>query len=485
MMTTAATNHGLRALAWLSVGVLVAGAFAIAILPPLRVTVVALAMLSAIGIASLRVANLSMMSRLFVLLYSLPFSASLGYLFDPGFIWARGVNSAPLCQIPDLINGMLTMATVGLCGLMAGIEGAAGYMRRFRPAIPVAVPGTADVPTLPLPVTVLLLLVSIALSWLHAPAKSIFEAAYTGNVETELKGAYLISYLILILLYVDFERDLHGSLRRRLKLAGLSATVAYIVIVLQFLRGDRECSGLVAALAMLCITSPAADAPEAGIGWFSGRMKRALLLAVPLAVCVVAFAALGTLRRSVTEPTRYDPDTRSLAVKYFTRNTWTAVSLNNLGLATDYHYDNVEYLHGRTYWDYVLSLPPSPAAKWFGYVRPMDGPANPSLWYECLMALGGMHPVVVPFRNFGIWGVLPLLFLSGAFICCCETLNERGTLSARLLYGCVATSSMAWFWYGDMNLIRALMMWAILLLLYRPGWFRVQRATVPTCRTVS
>ncbi len=472
-MTTHPPHHGLRGLAWLLIGILQASAFVAAIFPPLPVTVVILAALSAIGLISLHVVKLSIMCRLFVLLYSLPFAASLGYLFDSEYIWARSTNVQPLCQIHDLINPMLAMAIVGLCGMMAGIETTAGFLRRFQPSA-MRSERVDPPPSLSLPVVVVLLGVSIFLSWLHAPTETIFEAAYTGKVETALKGAWLISYLILIFLYVDFERDPPGCHRARLKLLGLTATVAYIVIVLQILRGDRECAGLVTGLVMLYVTRPEVGADQAETRRISGRTKRVLMLAIPLVACIVVFAALGTLRRTMSESPFDDPDTRSMVVKYFTRNTWTAVSLNNLGLATDCYYGTVEYLHGRTYVDYVLSLPPSPISNWLNYVRPLDGPANPARWYNCLMAFGGMHPVVVPFRNFGIWGVLPILFLFGSFICCCEVQNERGCFSTRLLYGCVATASMEWFWYGEMSMIRTLLMWAILLFLDRPRWFHAR-----------
>lgn len=103
-----------------------------------------------------------------------------------------------------------------------------------------------------------------------------------------------------------------------------------------------------------------------------------------------------------------------------------------------------------------------------GYVRPMDTHANPARWYrDTGVSAGGMQPAVVPFRNFGILGVLGILFLIGVFIGCVELYCETGTFAARLLYGCVATTSMLWFWYGDMNVVRAVMGWGILLLAHR------------------
>ncbi len=477
-MNSNPTKPARRSLAWVLLGSLHAAAFSSGIFPPLELTVVILAVLVAMSIVSLHVVKLSLMSRFFIVLYSLPFTATLGYLFDAEFIWTRSANVQPLCLIPELINVMLVMAIVGLCGLLTGIEATNWFYCRF-PARVSETKGITDLSrTFSLPVTAILLGVSIYLSALHSPAKTIFEEPYAIRSGAKLNGSWMISYMILILLYLDFERELPG--RRRLwKVLGYSATVSYIIVVLQFLRGDRECAGLVVGMAMLFITNPVVEEGVTGSGLLRSRQRRAAMLAVPLAICIVVFAGLGTLRNIANVSEFDDPDTRSVAVKYLTRNTWTAVSLNNLGLATECYYGNVEYLYGRSYLDYFLSLPPSPIAKRLNYVRPLDGPANPAQWYRCLISFGGMHPVVVPYRNFGIWGVIPVLFFCGSFIAFCEIQNERRLFSARLLYGCVATSSMSWFWYSDMNMIRTLMICAGLLLFYRP-WWNSPRTTDPS-----
>ena len=467
----------MRSLAWVLIGSLQAATFSFEAFPPREVAVVILASLTVIGILALRVVELSILSRFFVLLYSLPFAATIGYLFDANFIWTRAPNVQPLCLIPEIINVMLSIAIVGLCGLLAGIEAmACWFYCNSAPMASGAESRTEETclsRTLSLPMTAALLGVSIYLSALHSPAKTIFEEPYAIKSAAKLNASWLGSYMILILLYLDFEREQPGF-RRRCKVLGFSAAVAYIIVVLQFLRGDRECAGLVIGLAMLFITRPVtilgtgAEKPRS-------RLRRALLLATPLTIAVALMAGLGTLRNIANESTYVDIDTRSDSVKYLTRNTWTAVCLNNLGLATDHYYGTIDYLYGRTYLDYFLSLPPSPITKRLNYVRPLDGSANPAQWYRCLISFGGMHPVVVPYRNFGIWGVIPVLFLCGAFISFCELQNERGIFSTRLLYGCVATSSMSWFWYSDMNMVRTLMICGGLYLFFGSWWVPLRR----------
>ncbi len=480
-------DHGLLAAVWLVGGTLATGSFATGQLLPLRLTILVLLGLSVAAIASLRITELSMLSRLFVLLFTLPFSANLGYLFDLEFVWWPTPTSTLLCQNHRLINEMLTVVMVGLFGLMAGIEFTALHVRRSRPFVH----GTGaklDWPTLPLPVVWILLAGAFVLSWLHAPAETIYVAAYAsagagGGMDQEagLNAAYLISYLILILLCVDAERERPGSRRKHQKLAATLAVIGYIVLVLQLLRGDRECAGLVAALVMLYVTSPSMDAARSRIKQSFQQMNRFFKLLVPLIGLLLAFLALGSFRNSASQTSTESSGAWELIVEGATQNTWTAVALNNLGAAADYNYGSIEYLYGQTYVDYVLSLPPAFITLAMGYERPMEGDANPATWYFGLIAAGGMHPAVVPFKNFGIWGVIPLMFLFGAFICHCEVRNENGTLNARLMYGCVATSCMLWFWYGDMNMIRTVMGCWILVVMH---WFA---ATTPprTYRDVS
>ena len=483
----ARVQHRRAAIVWLATGAVATGLFASGQLPSLRVSILLMAGLTVVAIATLRLSGLSTLSRLFVLLFSLPFSATLGYLFDLDFTWLRSPNLIAICRDHVIVTEMLGMAIVGLCGLMAGIESTAALVRAARPAAWRMTGATApEQPTLQWPAFSLLLISAFVLSWLHAPAKTIFEAAYysadsgsTDGLDAGLNATYLVSYLILILLYIDAERDQVLTWRRRYKRIAVLACAAYIVVMFQFLHGDRECAGLVVGLTLLHITRPTAAITGLNSGLRRLQRKRLLILAPALAVCIAAFLLLGTFRHTASATQKNTRLNSTTIVDYATHNTWTAVSRNNLGLAVDYHYGSIEYLNGRTYADYAQSLPPQMITNLLCYTRPMDGEANPSNWYACLMTIGGIHPVIVPFRNFGIWGVFPIMFLFGALICFCEIFNEQNTVSARLLFGSIATCSMLWFWYGDMTMIRALMAWGILSLTHRWWASRVISSSSP------
>lgn len=468
-----AFDHRRSAIAWLIVGVVLASLFAGGYLPPYRGAILLLATLTVTGVVSLRLTQLSILSRLFVVLFSLPFSATVGCLFDVNFRWMCAPNIVALSRDHAIMSKMLTMAAVGLCGMMAGLEFIAMFAGRFEPtAVRLRRSNHAPAKTLGWPGFAALLGISFCLSWIHAPQKTIFEAAYysvdaRSSLETGLRSSCLVSYLILILLYIDAEREALSQRIRRRKFIALAVVATYIVVVLQFLRGDRECTGLLAGAALLYITNSSTHLGTLRFWSTDSQLRRVLTLALPTTACIFAFAFLETYRHSASGSVFDNPLLAKSIIDRTRSNTWTAVARNNLGLATDYHYGTIEYLHGQTYVDYILSLPPGMITEFIGYKRPLDGDAHPSGWYTCLASIGGMHPVVVPFRNFGIWGVIPAMFICGALISYCEACNRRSMFSDRLLYGFVATTSMLWYWYGDMNIVRALMAWGILGIAYQ------------------
>ena len=147
-----------------------------------------------------------------------------------------------------------------------------------------------------------------------------------------------------------------------------------------------------------------------------------------------------------------------------TYNTWTGVSLTNLGLAEE-SASGMSFRLGGTYRDYILSLPPGIITRFLGYERPLDGDDAPNRWFE--VAGGGMHPVVVPFANFGIVGAWLILASIGFFVSSCDNYGDSRIFSHRFFYGTVLCSSMLWFWYGDMNIVRAIMSYMISVVAYK------------------
>jgi hypothetical protein len=140
----------------------------------------------------------------------------------------------------------------------------------------------------------------------------------------------------------------------------------------------------------------------------------------------------------------------------FDNATWTYILLTNLGSASTYVQGDHDLLLGHTYVDYFFSLPPGFLTRFLGYERRLEANNNPNWWYVGI-SQGGISPVCVPFRNFGSIGVFVILLLEGYFIGRIERLSIGRSILRRAMVGSFVMGAFHWFWYGDMNLVRALM----------------------------
>ena len=418
--------------------------------PQLELGVVLLASLSVLGLIFPGHPGTALLPRLMILIYSMPFSACAGYLLWDDYNWQFvGRNDLALSYMrdPKIIGHMLAVGCLGLFGLLAGLRLAS------RSGSFAAPPPYRSGRGLHLFVYAVLAVLAVGLSWLSAPARTIFEAVYDiGDLisrDIGFSSAFLVSYVLLVLLYLDAERDPRTMFRLG-KFALLLWVTAFIVVYLQFMHGDRECTCLLAALTILWVTGPVRRRG----GWLAkaAEKKRLLLAIVPGALAVLVLLALGAARESLSGSTSTDMATlfrRGLAY-----NTWTAILLTNLGLSAQFVRGTTDWLYGSTYLDYVLSLPPGFIAHAIGYTRPLDI-VQPAHW-TTEVSMGGAHVVLVPFRNFGGCGAVLVLALYGYLIGWCERMQTRGWLY-RFMYGSTAACSFLWFWYCDMNLIRALL----------------------------
>jgi len=179
------------------------------------------------------------------------------------------------------------------------------------------------------------------------------------------------------------------------------------------------------------------------------------------------YVVVGPLRASLSDSTSPQSTVRHLVVRgALSRSPWTSVLLTNLGSAYFYTMGDIEYLYGKTYKEYLLSLPPGFVSQLLHYERPLERWQGPNYWFRGI-SRGGIHPVVVPFHNFGIWGVLSIMGIIGVVI----VWVDNPTMSAwrRFLFAGVTAIAFKWFWYGDMSLIRSIMgvtlLWALYVVL--------------------
>ncbi|HXG72779.1 MAG TPA: hypothetical protein VNJ04_19465, partial [Gemmatimonadaceae bacterium] len=446
----------LTSLSFLVVGAVTGVAFHAGLYLDVVPGVVAFWLLTIVAIRSSRLSRLSLLPRFLILIYAFPFSALLGYLLSPDFVWVYSPHGFDIMQDKLVVRQMIAIGTVGLCGLAAGIHAA-----RFKP-VPTGAretPQPSAKTSLGLLAFLLLVAVAVTLSGIAAPAETILEKMYmidqsaTAASQINFAAASLVSYILVVTLAIDVERE--GSVHaRRTKLFALGLGTAYIVIVFQVLRGDRESSGLIVALSSLYLTSPLPSASPRFVA--SAIRKRILSLVAPLLLVVIVFVTLGAARYMIVASAG-TLSTLTLIQLGLAENTWTAVLWTNLSAAWEFRHGVLNYKLGETYLHYLLSLPPGIVTSALGISRPLESWQGIAHENPAGISAGGLHVVIAPFKNFGMAGALLILFLYGWIAGRLEILNIRPSLMTRLLWASVLCGGFFWFWYGDMVFIRAIM----------------------------
>jgi hypothetical protein len=443
----------------LNVGVVAASLFVLGAQVPVQLQVVVLTLLTLLGVIGCRIGRSSFLPRYAILVYTLPFAPTLMYLVNPSFTWWLTPESIDLMRRPAVINVMMLTGVVGLAGLTAGLGLAATLRARAAPVqqFQVATP-------LSWPAFAILMAVALLLSWLSAPEGTVFTNTYAeivGSARAErlgLNAAVFLSYALLLLAAVDAEVTEGGT--RRLKQAVLTGTVLYIVIVFQLLRGDRESMALIAGFVGLYLTAR----PSQYATLKTRSQRRGLRLVLLAAPVFVLYAVVGLLRNLIAAPSVGGLNAAEFSVLSFLASS-TAVLLTNLGIAAQHVSGSLDYLFGRTYIDYLISLPPGVLTHALGISRPLESTAGPAYWTEGISA-GGIHIALVPFRNFGIGGTFVVLGGIGFAIGRLEQRVQTGGPTTRIFYAVIASMLIFWFWYGDMYIIRALMMAGVLAGVY-------------------
>ncbi len=459
-------NAGLPvAIAFLGVGVVSLGMMSNATLLPLGTSVLIFHVTAWVGLALLLIRRMYL-AAFYVMLFYMPLSSSIGYVFVQDYLFWLSSRAIPLGRDPATVSTMMWIAEIGLCGLLSGIF-STKQLQQKQPQIQHKEIENSSVRQriLGVPLFLFLALFALLLSWGAAPEQTIFNEAYGSQRFTRASSAgfnagALSSYVLLILLQLDIYRTKSKSL----KIAILGFAIFYIIIFLQLLRGDRESSGLIAGMVLVQLAFGSKHIQKqlkaAGVTIWKNIFSLVVLL-----VLVAAFVFLGSFRSEATNRNVTVDDLTEMLVRGMRQNTWTAAGVNNLALADEVVNQTPEYFFGKTYVDFFLSLPPSFVARAIGYERPINRNAGPGLWYRHITN-GGTHAVIVPFKNFGAFGLLAFMGGLGLLLGFINKLDGSCLLRNQYIYGVFAVSGFKWFWYGEMNLIRACMAAIIFYFLY-------------------
>jgi len=382
-----------------------------------------------------------------------PFTPLYGYVILTEFNW--GWTPEMLAAINPITN--LRLATVGAIGALGFVSGILITSQYNQFTVNHKVNLIRRRPFSQIAFTMGMFL-SILLSYMSAPTTYIVSGAYGGESLNTIAnyinfpGAYLVSYALIIVLYIDAESDssITGKWKQKILIIG----VAYIAIFLQFLRGDREILGLFFSLIALYLTY-----------FHRLRYGRTLLynkdylklmfykrsrVVMFLGVCGLFFLlALGSLRFTIAEGNFGIND-------IFYANPWTMALLTVLAYINSKLGESL--LWGKTYIEYLLSVPPGFITSALGVQRPIEMNNNLAVnLVETGISSGGAHIILPSLQNFGAIGV----FLIMAIYSYLSSLVERNALSgyhfSQLLWLNLIAVVPLWFWYGEMSAIRAIM----------------------------
>lgn len=417
------------------------------------------------------------LTMLLFVAYALPFIHIFPYLwfdFDsesPLILWGLAVN--PYMTDKMIIELMSMIGAVGAAGLAVGAS-------HLQGKLPIGLSSKEIVhhrprgKTLSAAMFLAWVAIAILLTWISAPADTVFTAVYTESKTPgdtlNFSSAWMFSYAFLVFALADsiFESSPSlGKLKRKVVLYA----IVFIVIWFQLLRGDRESLPFVLAAILMYYVW--------GTG-LVGSAKDRMMLNWPmmfLLVFVVFVAAyvVGAVRHSLTgigdiagllEVLNDLGAAGAIRFDNLITGTWSAVLLTPLSVAGDYINGSLSLKYGQTYLDLLGSVVPGFVADWIGYARPIDGLRGPA--WEMTYGIGGTHAVVVPFIDFRMAGVFIIVAVwSFAFAKIERYSIRRLTVSNLALLGIIAMAIPHWLWYGEKNIMNALIIWLMLSVLYR------------------
>lgn len=179
---------------------------------------------------------------------------------------------------------------------------------------------------------------------------------------------------------------------------------------------------------------------------------------------LIGVLAVGVLASGVyVSMVRMDvPMTEENISQYLLFNSWNAIILPMVDQLTNHWYgDHLKY--GKTYFDMIVSMAPSPIYTYFGAIKPitLDNPAD---WYY-IYGLGGMHAAGVGFENFGLAGVVLDVFFGVVLLLLLDRRSEEHSYLRYLLFMLISASVMHWLWYGAMYMLNMLMFFVLFVVL--------------------
>lgn len=408
------------------------------------------------------------------LVFALPFIHIVPYLWfnfekeNPLLLW--GLVTNPYMVNERIIQLTAMLGSVGGIGFVLGTyvnQQKIGSIQLSKAELYKRIGKTFSIPS-----CIVWVAVGVIFSWLNAPSSSLFESAYT-DAKSALKdanfgSAWMFSYIIFAFAFSDamIEKNMR---RKKLKRRIILSSLAFVVIFLQLLRGDRESVSLVFGLILIYFywAAPITLKKKINIPWSKITLGGFLLVLISMILGAIRSSLIdvhsfGQMVDLLTELYKSD----IIGLSNVLNGTWSAVLLTPLSVAGDYVNDLSAAKYGQDYLDLFLSIPPGFVADFLNYTRPIGENSGPA--WEMTYGLGGTHATVLPFMNFRMIGVLIIPFCWASFFVIYEKhVIKKFSVSSLSLLCSIVMAAPHWLWYGEKNIINAFFIWWIINLFYR------------------
>lgn len=410
--------------------------------------------------------TIGIVSLLFFIVFTLPFLHLIPYLWidltqKTDTVWGLAAN--PFQFNNEIINLVGMMSSCGMIGMILPTL----FLRKKNSHEVVSKKSKIVRKSMPLVLWFIWLVIGLILSILSAPEESLLNAAYTtsesASKELNVSSAWLLSYVVLLFALYDSLVE-KNTFVRKIKKISIFSVIAYIVIILQFFRGDRESiPWLLACVLMIYYWLPFSTNTNFKIP----KAKLTIFVSLAFAISVI----VGASRSRISDAGNLS-NAANIAANVLKENpellkgTWTAVLLTPLSTAGDFLTNNKPYLWGEDYLNLILSIPPGFIADMIGYERPWGSGKGPAT--EMIYGEGGTHSSVLPFRNFGLLGIIFITsIIFNLLIKLDDVTYRKPSMSSTILLSTLVTILPHWLWYGEKNLLNGLIMYSLLLLLYK------------------
>ena len=408
------------------------------------------------------------------LVYALPFIHIIPYLWfdfaaeNPLVLWGLSVN--PYMTDENIIKLTAMIGAVGATGFAFGVS---LHHRIIESNSSFDVIHKSNViKTLTVPIWMIWVFAGVALSWLAAPQSTILSIAYTDSTSklenANFDSAWMVSYSLLAFALCDACLD-PKYLRNIFKMRVLLVSIAFVLVFLQLLRGDRAAIPFVLSSILVCFFW----APSLGQK-HQIKLPRSIIVTIVCTLLAVSLI-LGSTRESMVgmqdiweflDLVVNLVDSGALDISNFLHGTWSAALLTPLSVAGDHINNTLPIKWGDDYFRFLMSIPPGFVADAFGYTRPLEGLMEPAR--QMTYGQGGTHATVVPFMNFRMIGVFLVPTLWAYLLTLYEKVAiKKGNVIALSFLCIISLAAPHWLWYGEKNGINALLIWLALSFAYR------------------